>query len=202
VFGVVEGANEEEKRCALDFVDYRKQKDQTPQEVLDELEKQQNARRLRGRVGSYVEEMIRDAQERGEFDNLPGAGKPLQLQPRNEADDNAMAYGILKQSGHVPPEIQILQQIDGDLARANTMAERLRHSSRVLHGRRLSIYQREKQSFNAEVEKTLSEYETALRRINSKILTLNLSTPPALHRPLLEVEKLVEQLRADCPPFA
>ncbi|MBI3972709.1 MAG: DUF1992 domain-containing protein [Chloroflexi bacterium] len=29
--------------------------------------------------GSHVDRLIREAQERGEFDNLPGTGKPLQL---------------------------------------------------------------------------------------------------------------------------
>ncbi|WP_353508548.1 DUF1992 domain-containing protein [Intrasporangium sp.] len=35
---------------------------------------------------SSVEKAIREAQERGEFDNLPGAGKPLDLHDANDPD--------------------------------------------------------------------------------------------------------------------
>ena len=55
-----------------------------------------------------AEQRIREAQERGEFDNLPGAGAPLAL------DDDALvpeelraAYRILKNAGYVPPELEI-----------------------------------------------------------------------------------------------
>jgi hypothetical protein len=55
---------------------------------------------------ALVEERIQEALRRGEFDDLPGAGRPLDL------DDDALvppevriAYRILKNSGFVPPEI-------------------------------------------------------------------------------------------------
>ena len=35
---------------------------------------------------SAVEKAIREAQERGDFDNLPGAGKPLDLRDANDPD--------------------------------------------------------------------------------------------------------------------
>ena len=38
------------------------------------------------RYESAVDKAIRDAQERGEFDNLPGAGKPLQIRNPNDPD--------------------------------------------------------------------------------------------------------------------
>ncbi|MEF8792472.1 DnaJ family domain-containing protein [Thiohalorhabdus sp.] len=53
-----------------------------------------------------AEQRIQEAQEKGAFDNLPGAGKPLDL------EDDAMvpeelrtAYRMLKNSGHLPPEL-------------------------------------------------------------------------------------------------
>jgi len=35
---------------------------------------------------SSIDRQIREAQERGAFDNLPGAGKPLSLGPQNDPD--------------------------------------------------------------------------------------------------------------------
>jgi hypothetical protein len=59
-----------------------------------------------------VEERIRKAQKKGEFDNLEGSGEPLNL-----ADDQAvaeelrLAYKILKNADCLPPEIEIKKEI-------------------------------------------------------------------------------------------
>ena len=59
-----------------------------------------------------VEERIRKAQKKGEFDNLEGTGEPLNL-----ADDQAvaeelrLAYKILKNADCLPPEIEIKKEI-------------------------------------------------------------------------------------------
>lgn len=92
-------------------------------------------------LDTIAERRIREAQERGEFDDLPGTGFPLDL------DDDALvpeelraAYRLLKNAGFVPPELaahvelreleQLLQaaQDDGErghlLARINFLLER------------------------------------------------------------------------------
>ena len=53
-----------------------------------------------------VEERIREAIRQGEFDDLPGAGKPLLFDDRMVPEDLRMAYRILKNSGFVPPELE------------------------------------------------------------------------------------------------
>ena len=59
-----------------------------------------------------AEQKIEDAIARGEFDNLPGKGKPLKLEDdSNVPPELRMAYKILKNSGHVPPEIQEQKEI-------------------------------------------------------------------------------------------
>jgi hypothetical protein len=63
-------------------------------------------------VERIAERRIQEAIERGEFDNLPGAGKPLALD--EDADVPAelrVAYRILKNSGFVPPEIELRRDI-------------------------------------------------------------------------------------------
>lgn len=59
-----------------------------------------------------VEQRIADAISRGELDNLPGQGRPLEL------DDDSfvpaelrLAYRILKNAGFVPEEIVLRRQI-------------------------------------------------------------------------------------------
>ena len=59
-----------------------------------------------------AERKIAEALANGELDNLPGEGRPLDL------DDDALipeelrlAYRILKNAGFVPPEVQTLNEI-------------------------------------------------------------------------------------------
>lgn len=59
-----------------------------------------------------VEDRIRKAQEEGAFDDLPGAGRPLQL------DDDLLVpeelrtvCRVLKNSGYLPPEVAQLREL-------------------------------------------------------------------------------------------
>lgn len=61
---------------------------------------------------ALIEARIADAQRQGELDDLPGAGRPQDL------DDDAwvpaelrMAYRLLKNAGVVPPEVHDLNEI-------------------------------------------------------------------------------------------
>jgi hypothetical protein len=59
-----------------------------------------------------VEERIQQSMRKGEFDSLPGAGKPLALEDfSNVPEDLRMAYKILKNADCVPPEIDIKKEI-------------------------------------------------------------------------------------------
>ena len=59
-----------------------------------------------------AEERIRDAIQRGEFDNLPGRGKPLNLEDdRHIPDDLRLAYKVLKNAGCLPPELDLKKEI-------------------------------------------------------------------------------------------
>jgi hypothetical protein len=59
-----------------------------------------------------IEEHIRRAHARGEFDNLPGAGKPLDLgEDAHLPAELRMAYRVLKNAGYLPEELQQIQEI-------------------------------------------------------------------------------------------
>jgi hypothetical protein len=59
-----------------------------------------------------AEERIKKAMENGEFDNLPGKGKPL---PKDELDsvpqELRMSYKILKNAGVLPQEMSIQKEM-------------------------------------------------------------------------------------------
>lgn len=59
-----------------------------------------------------VEAIIKEAQERGDFDNLKGKGQPINLDAYFETpEDLRLAYSALKNAGIVSPEVEILQEI-------------------------------------------------------------------------------------------
>lgn len=55
---------------------------------------------------SAIEKAIREAQERGEFDNLANAGKPLNLDPNPYAPDLDLVHHLLKDQGFAPAWIE------------------------------------------------------------------------------------------------
>jgi hypothetical protein len=59
-----------------------------------------------------VEERIRKAQKKGQFKNLEGSGKPLDLlNDQAVAEELRLAYKILKNADCLPPEIEIKKEI-------------------------------------------------------------------------------------------
>ena len=59
-----------------------------------------------------AERRIQEAMARGEFDNLPGKGKPLvQEDLSGVPEELRMAYKILKNAGCVPPEVELTNDV-------------------------------------------------------------------------------------------
>jgi len=61
---------------------------------------------------TIAEERIRKAQEEGMFDNLPGKGKPLQLEDDSRIpEDLRLVYKILKNANCLPLEMELRKEI-------------------------------------------------------------------------------------------
>jgi len=74
---------------------------------------------------TWIDRQIREAQERGEFDNLPGAGKPIQgLDARH--DDDWWAKGLIEREKlpmPLPPPLALRKEVEnlpGVLAKERT----------------------------------------------------------------------------------
>ncbi len=66
---------------------------------------------------SWIDKQIREAQERGDFDNLRGAGQPLTPDDPNVqafAGDDALGLRLLKNNGALPAWIELNREIDAD----------------------------------------------------------------------------------------
>jgi len=71
-----------------------------------------------------VERRIQKAKQNGEFENLPGSGKPLVLtEDRFVPEELRLAYKILKNADCLPPEIELKKQIEHTEDLLSTMDE-------------------------------------------------------------------------------
>ena len=62
-------------------------------------------------IDQLVEQHITEAQKNGEFDNLPGNGKKLQLDDDSHVPaELRAAYRLLKNSGYLPPELEMRRE--------------------------------------------------------------------------------------------
>jgi len=115
-------------------------------------------------LDALIERRIKAAISRGEFDNLPGAGRPLAL------DDDLLvpvelraAYRLLRNAGFVPPELTQVAEVNqllGRLPRAD-----IGDSERRAGGRRLRalLLQLELAGRTATAQAAWLQYSEALR---------------------------------------
>ena len=105
-------------------------------------------------IQSLVDARIEEARLRGEFDNLPGAGKPLPEEDMSVPEELRLAHRILKNAGVLPPEL-------GELSEINQLMSALDRSD--LGG---------------------GDRDTASRRLRALLTKLELSGKPATARVL------------------
>jgi hypothetical protein len=68
-----------------------------------------------------AEQRILEAQRKGEFDNLPGKGRPLELEDLSWVpQDLRIGYKVLKNAHVLPPEAELLKDI-------HTLEDLLKH---------------------------------------------------------------------------
>ena len=62
-------------------------------------------------IQRIAEQRILEAQHRGEFDNLPGKGKPWKGRFEWVPEDLRISYHVLKNANVLPPEVELLKDI-------------------------------------------------------------------------------------------
>lgn len=87
-------------------------------------------------LNELIERRIDEARRRGAFDDLPGEGRPLELDDdRLVPEELRVAFRILKNAGYVPPEVEALRDLDSMLRMAVDAAEESPQAKRA--GRKL-----------------------------------------------------------------
>jgi DnaJ family protein C protein 28 len=148
---------------------------------------------------SWIDQQIREAQERGAFDNLPGKGKPLDLTPNPYARDWELAFKVLKDAGYAPEWIEQdkairarLERVQSGLARSLEWRE-ARLSE--LAGRLDSWAEAERVRVLAGWQRAVAAFEQEVEAINKEIADLNLKVPsPRFQRSRIDAARELSRL--------
>jgi len=152
-----------------------------------------------------IDERIREAQERGDFDNLRGKGKPLDLRGNPYAGDWEMAYNAMANAGYVPDWIDRDKEIRQLQAEADGALERhiAWHNQAVADLEEMPPAQRtQRRQLIVEAHASAANrYRTRARTINAKILDFNLLCPiAALHKFSLRPDEIIAHFEARLTP--
>jgi DnaJ family protein C protein 28 len=134
---------------------------------------------------SLIDQQVRAAEAAGQFENLPGAGKPLDLDDDKDVPEELrLGFRMLKNAGYAPPWIELQRSIREDqealgtwLARANRRWAGLGETDRAA---------------------LRAEYEQKLGELNKQISAYNLTAPPAAGQlPMLQPWRELRKLGAE-----
>ena len=153
---------------------------------------------------SAVDEQIRQAIERGDFENLRGKGKPLNLGDDSFTPaDMRMAYKIMKDAGVAPEWIEQNKEIRAERHRLKTLLDQQVRWQRdsVAKANRLAPYEmiQERKRITEKRERTICLFREQASALNKIIDTFNLKAPSVeLHHARIRIEEEVKRFLNEC----
>ena len=136
--------------------------------------------------GDFIEQQIREAIDRGEFDNLPGRGRPQEFAQPHGDPSLEMANKIVRDAGFAPAWLDAEKEIDHLQQEAEKSVLRSWRWRETNRGDAIE----DPRWVEAEWSKARDLFEQRLEAINTRILSYNLLLPPPLlhkQRPRLKV---------------
>jgi hypothetical protein len=118
-------------------------------------------------IEKIAEKKIKEALEKGELDNLPGAGKPLSFDDESFVpEEQRLAYRVLKNAGCIPPELELRKEITGLRQLINTIDDDRERLKKI---RELN-YKLMKLNMTRKVPLNLDDFQAYERKIFEKAL--------------------------------
>ena len=128
---------------------------------------------MAGTWESLTERLIREAQERGDFDDLPGHGRPLQLDDDPREGDMGLAYHLLRNAHVAPPWIEA----DKDVRASLEQRDRMLAQAQAAHRRGL-LGDIGRQRLHRQLDQLIDTHATAVARLNASAPSLSLHRRP------------------------
>jgi hypothetical protein len=163
--------------------------------ILRQIHNSRSTARYMCSTEDLVEEQIRKAMERGEFDNLEGKGKPIKFEENPYEDPELrLSFKILKDAGFAPYWIEMGKQIDAEIAGCHMIFDRFVETLEYRKSRR--GYLQKTPELEERVQQVLEACADKLKEANKKIDNYNLIVPIVwIQRKKLDVPAEVAKLR-------
>ena len=138
------------------------------------------------RLESMAEKMLREAIAAGEFDNLPGKGRPVDLRENPFEDPELrVVHKLLRDAGFAPAWIEERKDIDATL---ETACQTLNRAWKIYRPAGVSPN-------DVGWERNVAEFREKAAELNSRIRLYNLKVPAAVfQRRLFDVDKVVNDI--------
>ena len=143
---------------------------------------------------SNVEEHIRRAMEEGKFEDLPGKGKPLDLDENPLEDpDWRLAHQMLRSSGYTLPWIEISREIEKEIDTATQSLARTWAWRQTSH---TSGEIAEEVEF--EWQQAVARFREQITTLNERIFSYNMGVPAErFQKPILNVDREINRLTSE-----
>lgn len=133
-----------------------------------------------------IDRLIRESMDRGEFDNLPGSGQPIDLTENPyEKPELRPVHRLLRNAGFAPAWIEERKDIDAEFQRAYVI---------LCRAKALYCANRD-ESPNREWQRAVREFRECVDELNQRIRIYNLKAPAtAFHRKVIDADELLREL--------
>jgi DnaJ homolog subfamily C member 28 len=131
-----------------------------------------------------IDRLIRESMDRGEFDNLPGSGQPIDLREDPfEEPELRTVHRLLRNAGFAPAWIEERKDIEAEFQRAYATLVRAR-----------DLYAM-KDKTNPHWQRAVKEFRDLVDQLNQRIRHYNLTAPAAaFHRTIIDPDRLLSDL--------
>ncbi len=128
---------------------------------------------MAGTWESLTERLIREAQERGDFDDLPGHGRPLHLDDDPREGEMGIAYHLLRNANVAPPWIEA----DKDVRTALAQRDRMLAQTQAGAGRAV-VGDNGRQRLHRQLDQLIDSHAAAVARLNASAPSLSVHRRP------------------------
>jgi len=132
-----------------------------------------------------IDRMIRESMERGEFDNLPGTGLPIDLAENPyEPPDLRTVHRLLRNAGFAPAWIEERKDIEAQFQESYSKLTRAR-----------ALYCVTGDYSNPDWQRAMKEFRERVEELNQRIRAYNLHAPAAgFHRTIIDADQVIDDL--------
>ena len=145
-------------------------------------------------MGLLSDEVIRSARARGEFNDLPGRGKPMELDPliNNPFVDRTEYYmnRMMQRNGAAPPWVMMQQEVDTEIS---TLRLQMKTAfKRCLEEMQVQDHHISTPTLLKKFERVEKPYfDKELHKLNMRLRSYNVMCPAPVRKQLLDLDKEV-----------